>query len=132
MDIRAHFVFPISNEETNTSKNSDPIIIENKVFQSKFRSFHLNYIRLKSQNIKRRSQLTGEFDKYGLAFQSRIYFKFHAKRLPYTKVAVRNYEFEGSNYKIDATRGHSFLLYNPKSSQKDICYKNLGSLRGAF
>ena len=127
MDIRAHFVFPISNEETNTSKNSDPNIIENKVFQSKFRSFHLNYIRLKSQNIKRRSQLTGEFDKYGLAFQSRIYFKFHAKRLPYTKVTVRNYELE-----IDATSGHSFLLYNPKSSQKDICYKNLGSLRGAF
>ena len=69
MGIRAHFVFPISNEETNTSKNSDPIIIENKVFQSKFRSFHLNYIRLKSRNIKRRSQLTGAFDKYGLAFQ---------------------------------------------------------------
>ena len=39
LGIRAHFVFPISNEETNTSKNSDPIIIENKVFQSKFQFF---------------------------------------------------------------------------------------------
>ena len=89
----------------------------------------MNYIRLKSTYHKiSKGGSNWAFDKYGLAFQD----IFQAKRLPCTKVAVRSYELEGSNYKIDATSGYLFLLYNPKSSQKDICYKNLGSLRGAF
>ena len=70
MGIRAHFVFPISNEETNTSKNSDPIIIENKVFQLNFDYFHMNYIRLKSTYHKiSKGGSNWAFDKYGLAFQ---------------------------------------------------------------
>ena len=47
-------------------------------------------------------------------------------------VAVRNYELEGSNYKKDVMSGNLVLLYNPKSSSKNICHKNLGSLQGAF
>ena len=52
-----------------------------------------------SQNTKRRFQQTGAFDKEGLAFQD----IFQAKRLPYKRVAVRNYELEGLNLKDDFT-----------------------------
>ena len=55
-------------------------------------------------------------NKQGLSFQ----YIFQAKKLPYNqypkKVTVRIYQLEVSNYKKDATSGHLFLLYNPKSS----------------